>query len=43
VRLREDLELDAPAVALALKLLSRIHELEGQLREVQAQLPQRHA
>jgi chaperone modulatory protein CbpM len=43
VRLREDLELDAPAVALALKLISRIHELEGQLREAQAQLPQRHA
>jgi chaperone modulatory protein CbpM len=39
VRLRDDLELDAPAVALALKLISRIHELEGQLRELQAQAP----
>ena len=42
VRLRDDLELDLPAVALALKLIHRIHVLEGQLREAQAQLPQPH-
>lgn len=40
-RLRTDFELDAPGVALALTLLNRIHDLEAQLRDLSAQLPQR--
>lgn len=40
-RLRNDLELDTPALALTLSLLERIHGLEAQLRELRAQLPQR--
>lgn len=40
-RLRDDLELDPPALALTLSLLERIHGLEAQLRELRAQLPQR--
>lgn len=35
-RLREDFELDANALALALRLLERIRELEDQLRESKA-------
>ncbi len=42
-RLRVDLELDPHALALALKLIGRIHELEAQLRDLQAQLPRRSA
>ena len=40
-RLRDDLELDPHALALALMFLDRIRRLEQQLRELQAQLPQR--
>jgi chaperone modulatory protein CbpM len=40
-RLRDDLELDPHALALALMFLDRIRRLEAQLRELQAQLPQR--
>jgi chaperone modulatory protein CbpM len=39
-RLRGDFELDAPGLALALTLLGRIHDLEAQLCELSAQLPQ---
>lgn len=35
-RLHDDFELDANALALALTLLERIHELESQLKEVRA-------
>jgi chaperone modulatory protein CbpM len=35
-RLREDFDLDANALALALRLLERIRELEAQLRESRA-------
>ena len=35
-RLRRDLELDADAVALVLKLLDRISELESNLQDMQA-------
>ena len=40
-RLRDDLELDAQALALALTLIGRIRELEVQLRSLRAQLPHR--
>lgn len=40
-RLRNDLELDTHALALALIFLDRIRRLEDQLRDLQAQLPQR--
>jgi chaperone modulatory protein CbpM len=40
-RLRDDLELDPQALALALTLMGRIRELEAQLRELRAQLPRR--
>ena len=40
-RLRDDLELDPQALALALTLIGRIRELEAQLRSVRAQLPRR--
>ena len=39
-RLRQDFELDAPGLALALTLLDRIHKLETQLNELRAQQPQ---
>ena len=42
-RLREELELDVHALALALKLIGRIRELEAQLRDLKAQLPRRSA
>jgi len=42
-RLRVDLELDPHALALALKLIGRIRELEAQLRDLKAQLPRRSA
>jgi len=38
-RLRGDFELDVPGLALVLTLLGRIHDLEAQLRELDAQLP----
>ncbi|MCP5327489.1 MAG: hypothetical protein H7A15_02350 [Sinobacteraceae bacterium] len=38
-RLREDLELDAHGVSVALALLERIEGLERQLRRLSAQLP----
>ena len=40
-RLRDDLELDPQALALALTLIDRIRELEAQVRSLQAQLPRR--
>jgi chaperone modulatory protein CbpM len=40
-RLRADLELDAPALALALTLIGRIRDLEAQLCSLRAQLPRR--
>ncbi len=40
-RLRDDLELDPQALALALTLIGRIRELEAQLRSLRAQLPRR--
>jgi chaperone modulatory protein CbpM len=40
-RLRDDLELDPQTLALALTLIGRIHELEAQVRSLQAQLPHR--
>jgi chaperone modulatory protein CbpM len=42
-RLRADLELDPQALALALTLIRRIHELEAQLGDLRAQLPRRFA
>ncbi|MGD2140160.1 MAG: chaperone modulator CbpM [Burkholderiales bacterium] len=39
-RLREDFELDANAMSVALMLVERIHELEAQLQELQCQFPQ---
>lgn len=41
-RLRDDFELDAGGLALALKLLERIHRLEAQLRALDVQLPRRY-
>jgi chaperone modulatory protein CbpM len=40
-RLRIDFELDVQALVLALGLLERVGDLEAQLRELRAQLPQR--
>ncbi len=40
-RLRNDLELDPQALALALTLLGRIRELEAQLQSLRAELPRR--
>jgi len=40
-RLRNDLELDPKALALALTLIGRIRELEAQLCSLRAQLPRR--
>jgi chaperone modulatory protein CbpM len=40
-RLRDDLELDPQALALALTLIGRIRDLEAQLRRLRAQLPRR--
>jgi chaperone modulatory protein CbpM len=39
-RLRDDLELEPHALALALMFLDRIRRLEQQLRDLQAQMPQ---
>jgi chaperone modulatory protein CbpM len=38
-RLREDFDLDASALSVALMLIERIHGLEAQLRELQTQFP----
>jgi len=38
-RLREDFDLDANALSVALNLIERIHGLETQLRELRSQLP----
>lgn len=38
-RLREDFELDANAMSVALMLIERIHGLEAQLQEMQCQFP----
>jgi chaperone modulatory protein CbpM len=40
-RLRADLELEPQALALALTLIKRIHELEAQIGALRAQLPRR--
>ena len=40
-RLREDFDLDANALSVALMLIERIHGLEAQLRELQTQFPRR--
>jgi chaperone modulatory protein CbpM len=40
-RLRDDLELDAQTLALALTLIKRIRELEAQIGNLRAQLPRR--
>jgi chaperone modulatory protein CbpM len=40
-RLRNDFELDAQGLAVALALLERIGTLEAELRELRAQLPRR--
>ncbi len=42
-RLRNDFDLDPHALALALKFIVRIRELEAQLCELRAQLPHRSA
>jgi chaperone modulatory protein CbpM len=42
-RLRHAFELDAQGLALAMALLDRVHDLEAQLRRLQAQVPGRHA
>ena len=39
-RLRNDFELDMPGLVLALTLLDRIHDLEAQLCELRAHMPQ---
>jgi chaperone modulatory protein CbpM len=38
-RLREDFDLDANALSVALNLIERIYALEGQLRELRSQFP----
>jgi chaperone modulatory protein CbpM len=40
-RLREDFDLDTPALLLVLGLLDRLHELEQQLGESEARSPRR--
>jgi hypothetical protein len=40
-RLREDFELDDPALLLVLALCDRVDELEARLRDMQAKLPRR--
>ena len=39
-RLREDFDLDANALSVALMLIERIHGLEAQLRDMRSQFPQ---
>ena len=38
-RLRDDFDLDANGLTLALQLLNRIHELEADMRNLRARLP----
>ena len=38
-RLRDDFELDTRGLGLALKLLERVRELEGEIARLRAQLP----
>jgi chaperone modulatory protein CbpM len=38
-RLRDDLELDTPALSVALKLLERVHDLEEEIARLRAQAP----
>ncbi len=38
-RLRDDFELDAHGLAVALTLIDRVRDLEGQLRDLRAMLP----
>ena len=38
-RLRDDFELDAQGLALTLTLLERVHELEAQVRYLEARVP----
>ncbi|MGI8894772.1 MAG: chaperone modulator CbpM [Casimicrobiaceae bacterium] len=38
-RLRDDFELDAHGLAVALTLIDRVRDLEGQLRDLRAKLP----
>jgi chaperone modulatory protein CbpM len=40
-RLRTDFDLDAHGLALVLKLLEQVHNLESELRSLQARLPGR--
>lgn len=40
-RLRDDFDLDAGGLALALRLLGRVRELEAELQVLQAQFPRR--
>ena len=40
-RLRKDFELDPHGVALVVTLLERVRDLEAELRDVRAKLPQR--
>lgn len=39
-RLRQDFDLDVNALSVAMMLIERIHDLEGQLQELRSQLPQ---
>jgi len=39
-RLRHDFDLDGNGLALTLRLLKRVHELEAELRDLRAQWPQ---
>ena len=39
-RLRQDFDLDANALSVAMMLIERIHDLEAQLQELRSQLPQ---
>jgi chaperone modulatory protein CbpM len=39
-RLREDFDLDANALSVAMMLIERIHELEAKLQSLQSNLPQ---
>jgi chaperone modulatory protein CbpM len=38
-RLRDDFELDTRGLAVALRLLERVHELEGEVARLRAHLP----
>lgn len=41
-RLRNDLELETPALALVLSLLDRLHRLDSEVRHLNAQLSRPH-